>query len=546
MTNFLINSTGLIALILASGPALADVNEKLKILPNDGAPEDNFGWSVAISGNTAIVGAPYDDDLGSKSGSAYLFNATTGAQSFKLLASHGRIDDLFGYSVAISGNFAIVGSPRSDLIGENSGSAYVYNTTNGIQMFKLLPISGEAGDWFGESVGISGTKAIIGARNDDDNGGMSGSAYIFDLTTGSFLFKLLASDGASGDHFGASVAIDGVTAVVGAFGDNDNGSNSGSAYLFDVTSGLQISKLLPGDGEAGDAFGWSVAIRDNYRALVGSVFDDDNANNAGAAYLFGTSGTVQTSKLLASDGGGIDYFGHSVGIDGTTAIVGAMKGGSPVIGSAYLYDASTGVELAQLLQSDGATGDDFGRTVGISGNTAIVGAREDDDNGFDSGSAYLFNVSSNGSAFCFGSEGTVASNCPCAASFGGAGCVNSSGNGAVLSGSGSAVVSDDSLVLSISGSLPGGFGLLFQGTSAIGDGSGIPWGNGLLCINPQRRWDPQPANLHGGLSYGPGLMSTDPAAVPGATVLYQWWYRDVLDPCGGAFNYSNAWSETWQ
>ena len=535
----------LMTLFLASGQASGDVHEKFKLVPNDGAPEDRFGSSVAISGDIAIVGSPGDDDLGDGSGSAYVFNTTNGNQAFKLLPSHGRIGDGFGYSVAISGNFAVIGSPFADLSGDNAGSAYVFNAANGVQMFKLLPSDGQAGDWFGVSVGISGTKAIIGARNDNDNGSLAGSAYVFDLITGSFSFKLLASDGDSGDHFGDSVAIDGITAVVGAFADEDNGPTSGSAYLFDVTNGMQISKLLPDDGEQGDSFGWSVAISDSFGALVGSVFDDDSANNAGAAYLFG-AGSVQAAKLLASDGGGIDYFGYSSDMDGTTAIVGAKKGGGPVIGSAYLYDAAAGVELFQLKQSDGATGDEFGRAVGISGDLAIVGAREDDDNGFDSGSAYLFQVFSSGSAFCHGSEGSTVSNCPCAASLGLTGCVNSTGKGASLSASGNALVASDSLVLSVSDSVPGGFGLLFQGTTAIAEGAGVPLGNGLLCINTQRRWTPKSANAFGGVSYGPGLLGTDPAAVPGATLFYQWWFRDVLAPCGGGFNFSTAWCETWQ
>ena len=134
----------------------------------------------------------------------------------------------------------------------------------GDQLFKLLPDDGAANDDFGSAVAMSGTTAILGAYADDDNGSCSGSAYLFDTTTSKQIAKLLADDGASGDFFGSSVAICGSpgneVAIVGSAGDDDNGSFSGSAYLFDTTTGRQIAKLLPNDGEAGDQFGWSVAI----------------------------------------------------------------------------------------------------------------------------------------------------------------------------------------------------------------------------------------------------------------------------------------------
>jgi hypothetical protein len=538
----LITFTGLMTLALASSPALADMNEKLKLLPSDGAAFDYFGEAVAISGNTIIVGAPGDDDLGSGSGSAYLFNATTGAQMFKLFASDGAAGDSFGCAVSISGSLAIVGASGDGDLGASSGSAYVYNTSTGQQVFKLLPAGGLAHDRFGDSVGISGSIAIIGADGDDGNGPFAGAAYLFDLTTGTQLFKLLPSDGADGHWFGGAVAVDGSTAIVGRTWEN-NSPKSGSVYLFDATTGVQLSKIVPGDGEENDLFGHSVAISEGFRFVSGAVAEGAG-HSTGSAYLYDATNLVEVAKLLASDGVINDLFGFSVAISGNVAI--SCSVAMPGIGKAYLFDATTGAQYAKLLQSDGAAGDAFGCSVGVSADNAIVGASRDDDLGSDSGSTYLFKVASSGTAFCFGSEGAMGSLCPCAASAGGTGCVNSTGSGAVLTGVGGADVLDDTFVLAISGSLPGGFGLLFQGDSALVGGSGIPWGNGLLCINPQRRWDPLSADVQGALSYGPGLMSTDPAAVPGATVLYQWWYRDVADPCGGGFNYSNAWSETWQ
>ncbi|MCZ6542515.1 MAG: FG-GAP repeat protein, partial [Planctomycetota bacterium] len=240
----------------------------------------------------AIVGARLDDDNGSFSGSAYLFDTTTGRQIAKLLANDGAELDVFGSSVAISGTTAIVGAFFGDDNGDKSGSAYLFDTTTGRQIAKLLPYGGAAGDWFGDSVAISGETAIVGAPGDDDNGTGSGSAYLFDISDPAnpmqlcqLLCKLLPDDGAVGDIFGGSVAISGATAIVAAAYDDDNGSFSGSAYLFDTTSGEQIAQLLPEDGATDDLFGWSVAISGT-TALAGALVDDDNGDFSGSAYLF--------------------------------------------------------------------------------------------------------------------------------------------------------------------------------------------------------------------------------------------------------------------
>ena len=397
------------ALFLGTAPAYADLGDQLfKLLADDGAELDHFGRSVAISGTTAIVGAPWDDDNGSQSGSAYLFDTTTGRQLFKLVSKDNAAEDQFGHSVAFSGTTAIVGSPNDDDNGSQSGSAYLFDLSepkNPVQIAKLLPNDGTEGDGFGISVAISGATAIVGACCDDDNGDLSGSAYLFDTTTGQQLFKLLPDDGAAGDLFGYSVAISGSTAIVGAYLDDDNGDLSGSAYLFDTTTGQQIAKLLPDDGAAFDEFGRSVAIS-GATAIVGAWNDDDNGLDSGSAYLFDTTTGVQIAKLLPDDGAAADSFGWSVAISadgiGTTAIVGAGRdddNGSSS-GSAYLFDVTDGRQIAKLLPDDGAVGDLFGFSVAISpdgiGTTAIVGAYWDDDNDPFSGSAYLFDAADTG------------------------------------------------------------------------------------------------------------------------------------------------------
>ena len=246
-----------LCLIGGTTPAYADFGDQLaKLLADDGHPNHQFGVSVAISGTTAIVGANRDDDNAVNAGSAYVFDISDAAnptQLFELLPNDGAAFDAFGFSVAIGGSTTIVGAVWDDDNGTDSGSAYLFDITTGQQIFKLLPNDGAAEDWFGTSVAISGPSGnefvIAGAIFDDDNETDSGSAYIFDANTGLQVAKLLPDDGGSGDLFGNSIAISGSTAIVGAVGDNDDGLDSGSAYLFDVTDPNNPTQLAKAPGQ---------------------------------------------------------------------------------------------------------------------------------------------------------------------------------------------------------------------------------------------------------------------------------------------------------
>ena len=383
-------------------PAHAQISE-FKLLPSDGAEFDQFGGSVSISGDYAVVGALWDDDNGSSSGSAYVFkrSGTSWAEEAKLLPSDGEAWDLFGSSVSISGDYIVVGALWDGGNSFQSGSAYVFKRTgtSWAQEAKLLPSDGAQFDQFGNSVSISGDYAVAGALWDDDNGIDAGSAYVFKRTGTSWAqeAKLLPSDGAVEDFFGRSVSISGDYIVVGAESDDDNGNLSGSAYVFKRTgtSWAQEAKLLPSDGAAGDRFGRSGSISGDY-IVVGAESDDDNGNLSGSAYVFKRTGTTwaQEAKLLPSDGATGDEFGWSVSISGDYAVVGAQRDGDNGMwsGSAYVFKR-TGTSWAQeakLLPSDGAEFDKFGRSVSISGDYAVAGALWDDDNGSDAGSAYLY------------------------------------------------------------------------------------------------------------------------------------------------------------
>ena len=277
--------------------------EEAEFLAADGAPGDQFGYSVALSGDTAVFGARFDDDdvNGVDSGSAYVFtrSGTTWSLQAKLTAADGAAGDQFGYSVAIASDTVVItaNADDDDVNGVDSGSAYVFTRsgTTWSQQAKLTGADGAAGDLFGVRVAISGDTALIGARFDDDdiNGVDSGSAYVFTRsgTAWSQQARLTAADGAAGDWFGYSVALSGDTALIGAhFVDDDvNGIDSGAAFVFtrSGTAWSQYAKLTPADGAAGDQFGGRVAMSGN-TAVIGARLVDDVVRgvDSGSAYVF--------------------------------------------------------------------------------------------------------------------------------------------------------------------------------------------------------------------------------------------------------------------
>ncbi len=383
---------GALAAVCVGAFAHADLNQQLfKLLPDDGSMFQQFGSSVATSGGTAVIG---NGGVTGGGRPPYVFNVTTGQQLLRLIPNGGGAPR-FGKSVSLSGTIAVVGAHLDNDNGDDSGSAYVFDVTTGQQLFKLLANDGDAGDHFGISVAVSGTIAVIGARSDDDNGDLSGSAYVFDVTTGQQLFKLLPDDGDADDLFGASVAVSGTFAIIGAAEDEDNGGASGSAYVFDVTTGQQLFKLLANDSSAsGDRFGTSVAI-DGTVAVIGALDDEEAGSGSGSAYVFDVTTGLQLFELLAIDLAHSDVFGFSVAVSGNSAVISAIGDDDNGIGSgsAYIFDVTTGRQLFKLLADDGAEADLFGHSVAVSDTTALVGSLWDDDNGEQSGSAYVFDIS---------------------------------------------------------------------------------------------------------------------------------------------------------
>ena len=326
--------------------------------PYDTSTFDNFGWSAAISGDRAIVGAYQEKDVGgSSSGKAYIFDVTTGSLLHTLDNPNpdgNSIGDRFGYSVAISGDRAIVSAPYEDEAGViESGKAYIFNVTTGALVHTLdnpNPFGTVDRDRMGLSVAISGDRAIVGASNEDDAGGTgSGKAYIFNVTTGALVHTLdnpNAYNTSADDEFGVSVAISGDRAIVGAWGEDDaSGFYSGKAYIFDVTTGSLVHTLdnpNPVGTSNSDYFGLTLAI-DGNRAIIGAYSEDDSNSDSGKAYIFDvtTGSLVHTLDNPNPFNTPLrDYFGNKLAISGNRVIVGA-QGEDDVVnndsGKAYIY-----------------------------------------------------------------------------------------------------------------------------------------------------------------------------------------------------------------
>jgi hypothetical protein len=341
-----------------------DMNETAKLTASDGAFNHQFGVSVAISGSVVVVGARGFDGF---KGAAYVFERPVGGwtdmtATAKLTASDAAASAVFGSSVAISGDTLVVGANGDTQNGYKSGSAYVFEKPVGgwadmTETAKLTAADGAAYDDFGYAVTISGDTVIVGANGDDLTYAGQGSAYVFERPAGGWVgmtqsAKLTASDAAELDFFGGSVFISMDTVVIGAPGvDLSNGEtiyDVGRAYVFERPLGgwtdmTETAKLSAGDGEANDEFGYSAGISGD-TVVVGAWGGD---GYIGAAYIFekpvgGWADMTETAKLSASDGVPYDDFGYAVAISMDTVVAGAHldddNGNSS--GAAYVFTVS--------------------------------------------------------------------------------------------------------------------------------------------------------------------------------------------------------------
>lgn len=440
-----------LACILIYSTTLAQLIEKEKIIAPDRVTGDNFGRTVSIDGNLAIVGAPnnsFDSEGGGPelagAGAAYIYEKqSNGDWHFvqKITAADRNSNDKFGWSVSISGDYALVGAYYEDDFGGvavlNAGSAYIYRKEASglwVQHQKIAASDRGFGDQFGWALNISGNHLVVGAHAEDDDENNqnyldgAGSVYVFEKNSSDVWVetqKIVASDRAQWDYFGYSVSIDDSVLIVGANGEDEDAlglntlNEAGSAYVYEKnSSGLWVesAKLNANDRGINDQFGISVDVSKS-RVIVGVSDEDEDENGlntmtgSGAAYIFEKNGVgdwYQQNKLVATDRAANDGFGWSVSICDSLVVVSAPYEDEDdsglntlaTAGSAYLFKKNpSGIweETQKIISSDRESADFFGVSVALSVNSLIIGAMGEDHDTLGlneislAGSAYLFN-----------------------------------------------------------------------------------------------------------------------------------------------------------
>ncbi len=372
----------LIVLAISIPGFAGDLSTKQKITASD-ADRDRFGYCVAVSGDYAIVGAFEDDYSGYHSGSAYIFKkqGNRWIEHTKLVPNDIETMDEFGKSVSISGDYAFVNAscrshtPNSVYIFKRIGDTWVEHS-------KLTSPDNDPYDRFGYSISASGDYVVIGTLDyENDYSSDIGAAYVFKRIGDTWEKSaiLTASDAEWDQGFGAAVSISEDYVIIGAVEDNDKGQYAGAAYIFkkEGNTWIEQAKLTASDAEGLEHFGTALSISQGY-AIVGAPKDKHASFNSGSAYVFKQQGNtwVAHQKLVPSDILQVDDFGCAVSMSGNIAVIGA-KEGTPFIppGSAYIYrlDGTTWTEEIKLSEKDGS-GNNFGQSVSIDDENVFIGS----------------------------------------------------------------------------------------------------------------------------------------------------------------------------
>jgi hypothetical protein len=353
--------------------SFAECNET-ELNPSNGTGGDEFGHSVALDGARLAVGAPGRD---MEAGSVYLYKNIGGTwvEKTQLVASDREAYDYFGAGIAIHQNRIVVAAPFDDDLGTNSGSVYVYtHGAHGFSEVKLHAADGAAGQWFGwDAVAIFGNRIVVGARGDNAAGYAAGAAYVFRFEDGTWIqeAKLVSDDIHAFDIFGQSVAIGGGRIAVGAVGaQTDDGVRVGAVYVFELDNGnwVQQAKLMASDPQELGFFGNSVAMSRDGSRIIAGVDDEDVSNQPVSVFRRAGNGWVEEGQLL---GEGFEGFGLSVAISYPYCAVGAPY--HDPAGAAYVFrfDGANWNLTGQFTPSDGTFDDEYGLSVAI-GETAIA------------------------------------------------------------------------------------------------------------------------------------------------------------------------------
>ena len=382
LTTFLAGASATVAAPTVVQATGALCHEDLKWSYAEGALLDRLGAAVAIDGTNALVGAPRTDGNATSTGAAYLVDVVTGAPGPVLTRADAQGGDSLGTAVALAGDLALVSAPVSD-------SASLFDAVTGEELHRLVP-SPLLGAYVGASVALHGDLAIVGAP--DTAHSAIGAVHLFDVATGEHLGRLTDPEGVHGDVFGASLDTDEGLLVVGAPEAGDLGPKSGSASLFDLTTGTRLLRLLPADGAAYDNFGSAVAIDDG-RVVVGAPGHDDGADRTGAVYVFDAATGAQLDKLSLGPANVLHVLGGSVALAGTTLLATSTTWQHQPGGRrAVLFDIVSGQHLATLRSSDIQPHHFFASSVALSDEHALIGAMGADGAVPESGAAYVFDA----------------------------------------------------------------------------------------------------------------------------------------------------------
>lgn len=513
--------------------------------PSDGSAGDQFGYDVALSGDTAAVSSPRH---ASERGAAYVFERSGGAwsQTQKLMASDGDPDDLFGYVIDLEGDTLALAAPEDEHPhGANGGAAYIFERHGGawVQVQKLAAIAGQASDEFAFSLALDGDQLLIGAPRSDLNNTNGGAVFVFERVGGSFqetdvLFPALPLP--THQEFGWKVEQQDSRALIAT-----GGSTTDTVYVFEESGGVWSETAVlepPGPGSY-DSWGDQLAL-DGDTALVASTFTTSLEHRI---YVFerGAGGWSFTQEIVPPPPAGVDGFGHDLELAGDVLWIGTPFDDELYFSSGavfrYVRDAGS-FALAGKWVADGTAGStSMGYAMAIEGRTGLFGAPSLFT--MQAGSARVVDLPEPGAfAYCFCPEPGV-----CANGDEDAGCANSTGLGGRLNACGSSSVALDDQLLVATHLRPDQFALFFMGAGQASN----PLGDGIRCTNGggvgQFRFVVEPADAAGNLQLGPGLVafthSNFPPAgriQPGQTWNFQCWYRDPGGPCGSNFNLSNA------
>jgi hypothetical protein len=512
--------------------------------PSDLEAGDALGFSVALDGDRAVIGALfgygafYDD-----SGAAYVLRGSGSSWEFEArLVAGDQYGDWVGGAVDVSGDVIAVGAARYSQPYSEAGAVYVFERVNGVwtQTAFLQASNLQFGRRrFGEAVEIEGDRLLIGAPSYPGQHPGTGAVYEFEREGNSWLERSHFSGTglADGDRFGSAMQLQGTTLVVGAPHHSGGASDTGIAFVFErgASGWTQVTTLVPAEVEDSDTFGNSVAI-DEETILAGAPGRNAGASNSGAVYEFSLVGGtwVETNKLVPNEPVPFENFGYSLDMGRDTALVGswAEPGLSNLHGNAYFWERLAGnwTQISRLT-TDGPDDDDeaqFGTAVALSGSSGTVGAWREDQVALDSGAVYLGDLrGSEPTRYCQAGK-------------------NSTGGIASIGFAGSTSLTSNAFFLRTDGGVPNEFAMFYYGSERreipFGDGflCLAPGGNGLIRLGPPRKLDSAGEVLLRADFELPPMNDGKGEILAGSTWNFQLQYRDPHGPGGTGFNLTDA------